>query len=463
MRKPVPAMLCALCLLSVLPCAVQGQEWGWSGTLETVLGLDAGESFAPEDYEFAEERFTVDLRVEAKPSEAVRFAAEGRVRGDGMFSALTLADLSLAQKLAALEFGLLEASVDVYDVFLKGLDLRVGRQRIPWGPADKVGAVDVLNPLDLSDPLDFGRRLPSDAVRIRFSAEGFSLEADYIPLFAPALLPSDVSQLYSAALPDIPAPLSISVLPPSLILPAADPASHATLAVRAVVNLFGWDLAASYVYGRSGLPVATRITAAYAYPVTVNVATTLEFPREHIGGLDVSGELFGFGAWAEAAMVWPDHSVVTDLSAVPDGLGNPGAVTTEAAEAYAKWVVGLDYTLPFGPYASFQYVHGLFYEAGAENLEDYLFAGLEWTLPGDVVKIGPLGFVLEVRKPAEILSGTRAFEDSWAFAFNPEIALHPHDNAELACGLRWIDGKDGTTLAKAKEMDRIYVRGRFRF
>jgi len=44
------------------------------------------------------------------------------------------------------------------------LDIRIGRQRIAWGTADKLNPTDNLNPDDLEDIFDFGKHLDSNIV-----------------------------------------------------------------------------------------------------------------------------------------------------------------------------------------------------------------------------------------------------------------------------------------------------------
>jgi hypothetical protein len=85
----------------------------------------------------------------------------------------------------------------VYGFLLPQLDLRAGRQRIVWGPAERVSVIDNVNPLDLSDPWDFGRRLSSDSVRLRAYLWVLTLEAVYVAYFRPALLPADGSAAVS--------------------------------------------------------------------------------------------------------------------------------------------------------------------------------------------------------------------------------------------------------------------------
>ena len=47
-----------------------------------------------------------------------------------------------------------EGYIDIYGLLLDNLDMRIGKQRIAWGTADKLNVVDNLNPDDFEDILD---------------------------------------------------------------------------------------------------------------------------------------------------------------------------------------------------------------------------------------------------------------------------------------------------------------------
>ncbi|MCX7040760.1 MAG: hypothetical protein NT005_16700, partial [Spirochaetes bacterium] len=123
---------------------------------------------------------------------------------------------------------------------------------------------------------------------------------------------------------------------------------------------------------------------------------------------------------------------------------------------YAKGVLGCDYTFPGGLYVNMQYSHGFFSEAAPEDLNDYLLLGAEWRLPGGGVKLGPIGAAVEVDDWADI-------GNAWALVLNPELALYPMDNAEIAAGARWIAGSDSTSFGARKEENAVYMRIKLSF
>jgi hypothetical protein len=418
----------------------EGLEWG--GELRAELSLPAGEDFRFAEGAVDSGLLRLGLSLEAKPSERFGLYAEAALKAQGLPGSLaSLDDLASLESLAPLGFELVEAYADVYGFLIPQLDLRVGRQRIVWGTAERVSVVDNVNPLDLEDPWDFGRRLASDALKLKAYLSVLTLEAVYVPYFTPALLPADGSAAVSlpAGLPAAPVALTVDA-------PGEGLWENATLGARLAATAGGWDIAASYMYGRMCLPTATAVTVLPAPEVDV----TLGYPRQHAAGLDAAGELFGIGVWGEAALFWPDYTLVTDTTLVG------GGVEEIRAEWYAKWVLGLDYTFTWGVYVNLQYVHGFYNENARDALNDYLLLGLEWKLLQDRLKIGPLAVAWEVDDFGDIAG-------SWGLALNPEISFYPVDAAQLTLGLRWLTGAEGTAFGGQEDQGEVYLKAVFSF
>jgi hypothetical protein len=442
-------MIVILLIAAGLPLGAQQHIVG--GSLSGDFRLTVGENFELADSSFNRGLVKLDLYADLNPNEKVRIFLDGWITAAWDFPAgFTVVDLSTGnpfdyEDLLPLETVLREAYVDLYGFPHSSMDLRAGRQRIVWGTAEQVSVIDNLNPSDLEDFWDFGRRIPSEALKISWYTRLFTLEGVYLPLFRPAVLPEQMLQRMQSAFLDL-APLELS-----FTLPGAGPWSNTSLGTRLSVSLLGWDLAMSYVFGRQDFPAPTRI-AVSAAPPTESDPTEVDssYPRRHIAGLDLVGELFGLGLWAEGALFFPDYTVLTDTTVIG------GGVTEEHAEPYFKACAGLDYTFVFGPYINVQYVHGLAFENSREELQDYLLAAVEWELLDGRLKLGPLAVALEVDDPKELA-------DSWAIVVNPELSLKPFDSAEIAAGLRWIQGREGTTFGLSKEESEIYLQGTFSF
>jgi hypothetical protein len=453
MRRLKSAVCAACAALFMGAVAVpQAPALDWGGTLQADACLPAGGDFTFPSGAFDPLGLSLELHGEAQPSETLRLYADAAIIADGLpVTFAGLADLSSFGALHPVEARLLEAYVDLYDVLIHRLDIRIGRQRIAWGPAERVGVVDLVDPGNFEDPWTYGERLASDAMKVTWRTGALKLEAVYVPVFRAALLPADPSALLSGSPVDL-GPLVLHAVTTTPVSPAATIAAQATLAARASIAIGGVDLAATYAYGRQGLPVVTGITGTFPVaPPDVDLAVTVEFPRQHAIGLDASTELLGIGVWAEAAVFLPDYTVVTDMTAIG------GTLTEAEAEPYLKAVVGLEYTFPGSVYANLQWAHGFLHESTADGLNDYLLLGLQWDLPGGAVTIGPIGAALEVDDLGN-------FADSWALVLNPEIALRPMDNAELVVGARWIAGEPSTSFGSQKAAgNAVYTRATFSF
>jgi len=443
-------LLSTLLLFSSLHAFSQNEDSSegtlvWGGYIESDLRLDAGESFSFSDSEFSRNELRLDLHLDASPNDRIHLYAETWLRAWGFPEAISeLSHLSSADIIVPLGLELREAYADVYSFVFEFIDMRIGRQRISWGTADKIGIIDNLDPDDLEDPWDFGRHLPSDALKLSFYWDPITVQAVYIPIFKPARLAEN-----SPLLGEFPEGFDQT---PGFELPELDPAENATLGLRATAFVLGWDVSLSYIYGRDDLPTATDVIGTPGPPpLPPQLNITFDYLRQHILGVDITGEVFGLGLWGELAVFFPEEkNLVTDMTALGQGSEQ------EETEYYVKTLVGLDYTFVNGIYINLQYAHGFAYENTPANLGNYLFLGFEWSLFDDQLLIGPIGIALEVDDITEL-------SQTWAFVFNPELSFYPADAARLSLGVRWIEGEEGTLFGLWKEHDEIYFKAKFSF
>ena len=84
------------------------------------------------------------------------------------------------------------AYIDINNLFgnaIPRFDLRIGRQVVPWGAADKFNPIANVNTLDLRS-LMFGRALANNMVRADWNPVGdLNITAVLVPVFRPAQLP----------------------------------------------------------------------------------------------------------------------------------------------------------------------------------------------------------------------------------------------------------------------------------
>ncbi len=355
-----------------------------------------------------------------------------------------------------------EAYVDLYDFPLNGMDFRAGRQRIAWGAGDLVSPTDNLNPQDLLDIKDFGRRLGSDAVQLAWYPGDITLTAVYIPVFTPARLPANWLELFSqpAATNELPVPLVWTEQTNiKLQLPSSTPGESSAVGLKLSGRLGGYDLSLSYVDGRYDLPLVKEARGKFINPldpmegIELNEAL-LFFPRRRVLGFDLAGELAGAGVWAEAAVFFPEK--VTTVTTIESG-PIPLLVETKLLDKpYLKYLAGADYTFPDGTYVNLQYLHGFPHERGREALEEYFLFALEKTLQHGRVKIVPLAGMLKIRDFQKI-------KENYALVLAPEISWYPVDGAEITLGINWIEAAGDSLFSSFRENDEVYLKIKYSF
>jgi len=425
-----------------------GNKINWSGYLQTDNRLRLkGTDFSWEEYRF-------DLKAEAKPMEKARFFCEVWLRSWGFSEVRNTADLVSKDKVSPWNLDLREAYVDLYGFLLDNLDIRIGRQRIAWGTGDKLNPTDNLNPADLEDIWDFGRRLGSNGFKISYYLGDYTVEAVFIPAFTHAVLPrGDWASALSPSM-ELPAGLTLRNLTDTIIMPGNKINESSTVGVRVLKNLFDYDFSLSYVHGRDDLPLVEKIFfVPTGIPGEIDIASELIFPKRHIIGADMAGTISDVGIWAEAAVFFPEKIIMTtDLSAL--GMGVHESIALDD-KPYLKYVVGADYTFKNGIYINGQYLHGFIHERGKNNLEDYFMFGIEKKLFEDMLKITIFGGMA--------IKDFKEVENNYALIFSPEIVYYPVDNAEIILGVRWIEGKEITTFGKVKDNDELFVRVKYSF
>ncbi len=355
-----------------------------------------------------------------------------------------------------------EAYVELYDFPLDRMDLRAGRQLVPWGTGDLVSPTDNINPLDLADFKDFGRRLGSEALQLNWYPGPVTVTAVYVPVFTPARLPAGWMNLF---LPPEMAGMLTGVDEGKFIvnLPAAS-LRESAFGLKLAGRIGGYDLSLSYLDGRYNLPEAKEVRGAIteiANPLNPMEHMVLEevslfFPRRRVVGLDFAGELGSAGIWAEAAVFFPEKVTRTTridmLDPYPDYTGE----TVVLEQAYTKYLVGADYTFPGGTYLNLQFLHGFPHERGAGELEDYLIFALEKTVLNGRVKITPLAGLLAVQDFSDI-------RNNYALVLAPEVSWYPVDGAEITLGVNWLQCAGDSLFSRFQDDDEVYLKFKYSF
>lgn len=415
---------------------------------------------SPNDWAWNENRLT--LNFDKKITDNSKFHSEVWLRNIGLPNIYSSADLYNKGIVDPYNLEVREAYVQLFGFLSKNLDVKIGRQRIAWGTADKLNPTDNLNPYDLEDVLDFGRHRGSDAISFEYYFNSdFNLQGVFIPFFQPANMP--VGIFANALTPSMEMPMGMTLkgFNDTIAMPKYNLAESTTVGLKFKGFAVGFDFSLSYVWGRDGMPMSTYNTFI---PVDltggININSELSFNRTHIFGADIAGSIGGVGVWAEAAAFLPDNEVImtNDLSALyPD---SPVPITQDSVilekEVYVKFVVGMDYNFANGTYLNVQYLHGFMNERGAENLNDYFFVQLDKRFFNDRLKIAPLagGF---------IVSDWEDVENNYAVLYVPYVSYMATDNAELTLSAALFKGKGDNQFANLNDYNMMMIKLKYSF
>ncbi len=353
-----------------------------------------------------------------------------------------------------------EAWLDLYGFLLPGLDIRIGRQVIPWGRGDRINPTRVFNPLDLEDIWDFGRVQGVEALKMDYYlGHNYFLEGVYVPFFRPAILPrGDLASFFgtSAPLAGMPPGAVVTAYSDSLILPENRPGSSSSAGIKFGGFLMGFDFSLSYAYVIDGLPLPSRATVSFASPAfDLAVETDLVYPRFHMAGADFAGSVLGLGIWGEGGMFIPARKGIlyTDLSltGMPDT-----SYTLLEDRAFFRYLLGTDYTFRNGTYLNIQFVHGFFHERGRGELNDYILFECRRKFAGDRISLSPLSGAL-------VVGSWKHFSEDHVLIWSPTLSYFPNDNTELGLGIRVISGKGDNAFAGLRDRDECFFRLSYQF
>lgn len=91
--------------------------------------------------------------------------------------------------------------IRISDFIFDGLDIRLGRQIVDWGAADRFNPTSVINALDLEDPQDFGKRVANEMISLTYAPDWdvygedgtifgeFQFQVVWVPKFQSGLVP----------------------------------------------------------------------------------------------------------------------------------------------------------------------------------------------------------------------------------------------------------------------------------
>lgn len=360
-------------------------------------------------------------------------------------------------------FEIREAYVRLSGFLTKNMDATIGRQRIAWGTADRLNPTNNLNPLDLEDILDFGRRRGSDAINLHYYFNpNFSLQGVFVPFFQPANMP--VGIFANALIPAMETPegMVLKSFSDSVLMPRYSMKESSTAGLKFKGFAKGVDFSLSYVWAYDGLPFITKSTLL---PVDAfggtSITSQLSFARNHIFGADIATSIAGVGFWAEAALFVADKDIVmtTDLTAFfPQ---SPIPVTQDSlllakSEPYLKFVVGGDYFFSNGSYLNVQYLHGFFHERGCDQLNDYLFFRYEQSFLNEKLTVTPIGGGL-------IVTDWTNISENYALVYTPEVKYKATVNSDIVLSCVIFEGTGNNLFATLKDYGMFVFKLKYNF
>jgi hypothetical protein len=414
----------------------------------------------PNDWCWNENRLT--LKFDKKITDKSTFYSEVWLRNFGLPNFTKSSELYNVGNHEPFDIQLRQAYIKVNGFLSKNLDLKLGRQRIAWGKADKLNPTDNLNPYDFEDLLDFGRHRSSDALCLDwwFNSD-FYLQGVYIPFYKPANLPAGIFSdvLYQA--PILPQGLTLKGMSDTLIMPRYNLSESSNAGIKFNGIIKGFDFSFSYVWGRDGLPSSTY-NAFVPVDMTggITIFSRLSFPRTHIFGFDLAGNIKDIGVWAEVGAFLPEKEIImtNDLSALYPL--SPVPVTIDSVllkkELYVKYIVGADYHFSNGSYLNFQYMHGFIHESGRDNLNDYFFINYDMKFFDDKLKIRPIG-------GGFIVSDWKDIKNNYAIVYVPEISYMATEDIEIALSSAIFEGKGTNMFSNFSDNNMLMFKVKYSF
>lgn len=452
MRAAMPFLritaLSTVLLLGPLGLSAAGNSLVWRGSVQTDHRL-----LLEDERDWAWNENRLDLTMEKRGSQ-LRVLSNVWLRHLEPSAVTSSDDLFSKDRISPWNLDVRELHVEVYGFLSDKLDLKVGRQRIAWGTADRFNPTDNLNPPDLEDLLDFGRAHGSDALNLHWHIDHrHAAQLVFMPRFQPANLPlSPFAGLFgtdagwTSPHGDMPIPVAST----HIDLPRNNLREGSTLGMRWTTYGRRADISLSYVYGRAFLPLPVRIEIELDETgAGMQSRAHLQYPRHHVIGADLAGSIGRVGAWAEAGVFIPESAVHTLITA--DALGWHEQITALEKEPYVKFVLGGDYTFSGGTYLNLQYLRGFLHESGRDELNDYLFVQVERDIRRFDLNLKPLaaGLTMGDRDDAR---------NNYTWFYRPEVSYQGIDNLDITLGAFLAQGKGEHLLAQLKDKNMLHLK-----
>jgi len=229
----------------------------------------------------------------------------------------------------SVNIGLREAYLDIY---LKFIDLRIGKQEIIWGKADGVFITDIVSPKDLSNFLmpDFDEiRMGVTAVKADYYIGNNLLEFAWLPVFTPTQTPENGSIWYIAPSFSVPVTYDNSKNNITSSLKNSDVFAK----FSALTSLIDFEIMVGYAWDDD--PTIHIIKTIDSSKQLTAVTLIPEYHRLGIGGGSFSTTLGGFVLRGEGAFYNGKYFQSN----------NPSLYEGVVKKNYIDYLLGLDFTV----------------------------------------------------------------------------------------------------------------------
>ncbi len=183
MRKSSLLLGCALA--AGIAGNAAAQDFTYKGSLTSDLRMTVPGQDMPSDVEsvrFDRSDNTFRLTGEFRSSN-VNVVVDGSLTYSGKSDVNKLNTLQYRTHVDPFYFESEAMYIQIKDFIMNGVDLKVGRQIVEWGSADRFNPTSVLNSLDLEDPQDFGRRIANEMINLTFAPD-WEVEGEETPIFS---------------------------------------------------------------------------------------------------------------------------------------------------------------------------------------------------------------------------------------------------------------------------------------
>ncbi|MFN3182512.1 MAG: hypothetical protein ACE37F_10980 [Nannocystaceae bacterium] len=432
-----------------------------------------------EERQFSRNENRLEFTLRYQPNEHIAIVGNVEPVFLGVAQAQFLDDLATRQLLTPFHVESDAAYVGIYDL-LPNFDLKVGRQIVQWGTADKFNPTNNINPDDLEDRPLFTEPIANQMVVADFAPLDDKLwfQAVYVPLFYPALLPPSASAGLQDPQSPVPFALESDVakieelqntldlsrgLVPTVAATVRMPKrrfSDGQSAIKLGTSLGGVDASISYYNGRHDIPMPLRVDSSTKDPVEGPVDqeeccyrsdVVLNYPRMQVLGLDFATQLpflNDLGLWGEGALFFPtaqdlyiEFPIPVDVTPDDDIIDPVGELAGPAVSGrpYIKATAGFDYTFGKHVYVQAQYLRGFIDEFGADHIGNYFVGGTELVFFGRHLLFRAFGVVDFPTAP----------DDNGSYVIYPELVLvPPWGSLTFDIGSFFLIGEDDTKFGQ---------------